>query len=86
MLKLTQLVNRCAFTEVINKLELLQSDVDASKIDDPSDNVDSEQKMKKDYSSYKINIFSGLCEPPNAINSNLAKNAVRNLFPKKFYA
>jgi hypothetical protein len=76
MLKLTQLVNRSAFTEVIKKLDLLQSDVVAKNFDDSSDNVDSEQKMKKDYSSYKINIFSGLCEPPNAINSNLAKNAV----------
>lgn len=82
MLKLTQLVNKSAFTEVINKLELLKSDVDAKKIDDPSDNVDSKQKMKKDYISYKINIFSGLCEPPNAINSNLAKNSVRSKFYK----
>lgn len=77
MLKLTQLVNKRAFTEVIKKLDLLQSEVVAKNFDDSSDNVDSEQKMKKDYSSYKINIFSGLCEPPNAINSNLAKNAVR---------
>lgn len=79
MLKLTQLVNRRAFTEVIKKLDLLRSeDIIAQNFndDDSSDNVDSEQKMKKDYSSYKINIFSGLCEPPNAINSNLAKNAV----------
>lgn len=77
MLKLTQLVNRNAFTEVVQKLELLQSDVVAKNFD-ASDNVDSEQKMINDYSSYKINIFSGLCEPPNAINSNLAKNAVCN--------
>jgi hypothetical protein len=77
MLKLTQRVNRSAFTEVIKKLDLLQSDVVAKNFDDSSDNVDSEQKIKKDYSNYKINIFSNLCEPPNAINSNLAKNAVR---------
>lgn len=44
-----------------------------------SDNVDSEQKLIKDYNSYKINLFSGLCESPNAINSNLSKNAVSNL-------
>jgi hypothetical protein len=75
MLKLTQLINRSAFTEVVKKLELLQSDV-AAKTFDPSDNVDSERKMINDYSSYKINIFSGLCEPTSAINSNLAKNAV----------
>jgi hypothetical protein len=75
MLKLTQLVNRNAFTEVVQKLELLQSDVIAKNFD-PSDNVDSEQKMINDYNSYKINIFSGLCEPPNAVKSNLAKNSV----------
>lgn len=46
-----------------------------------SDNVDSEQKLIKDYNSYKINLFSGLCESPNAINSNLSKNAVRKFFP-----
>lgn len=78
IVKLTQLVNRKAFTTAVQKLELLQSDV-AAKNFDPSDNVDSEQKMINDYNSYKINIFSGLCEPPNAINSNLAKNAVSNL-------
>ena len=79
MLKLTQLVNKRAFTEVIKKLDLLQRDVVAKNFDDDSsDNVDSEQKIKKDYSSYKINIFSGLCEPLNAINSNMAKNAVKH--------
>ena len=72
ILKLTQLVNRNAFTEVVQKLELLQSDVIAKNFD-PSDNVDSEQKMINDYNSYKIKIFSGLCEPPNAVKSNLAK-------------
>lgn len=77
MLKLTRLVNKRAFTEVIKKLDLLQSEVVAKNFDDSSDNVVSEQKIKKDYSSYKINIFSGLCEPLNAINSNMAKNAVR---------
>ena len=51
MLKLTQLVNRNAFTEVVQKLELLQSDVIAKNFD-PSDNVDSEQKMINDYNSY----------------------------------
>lgn len=44
---------------------------------DQSDNVDSEKKLNTDYNSYKINLFSGLCESPNAINSNLSKNAVR---------
>lgn len=77
MLKLTRLVNKRAFTEVIKKLDLLQSEVVAKNFDDSSDNVVSEQKIKKHYSSYKINIFSGLCEPLNAINSNMAKNAVR---------
>ena len=83
MLKLTQLVNRNAFTEVVQKLELLQSDVIAKNFD-PSDNVDSEQKMINDYNSYKINIFSGLCEPPNAVKSNLAKNSVSNSKPALF--
>ncbi|KAG5684819.1 hypothetical protein PVAND_014032 [Polypedilum vanderplanki] len=78
MLKLTQLVNRNAFTAVVEKIELLQSDV-AAKNFDPSDTVDSEQKTNNDYNSYKINIFSSLCEPPNANNSNLAKNALKLL-------
>lgn len=81
MLKLTQLVNRNAFTSVVQKLELLQSDV-AAKNFDLSDTVDSEQKLNNDYNSYKINIFSSLCEPPNAINSNLAKNAVSTCIRK----
>lgn len=45
-----------------------------------SDNVDvdSEQTLNKEYNIYKINLFSGLCESPNANNSNLSKNAVRH--------
>lgn len=35
--------------------------------------------MTKDYHSYKINLFSHLCESPNAINSNLSKNALKLL-------
>lgn len=52
----------------------------AAKNMEQSDNVDvdSEQTLNKDYNMYKINLFSGLCESPNANNSNLSKNAVRH--------
>lgn len=64
---------------------LLERHVAAKHFDaSDSDNVDSEQKLIKDYNSYKINLFSGLCESPNAINSNLSKNAVS--FYKSFKA
>jgi hypothetical protein len=73
------LVNKSAFTNKIIKLGLLERHEAAKHMDaSDSDNVDSEQKLIKDYNitSYKINLFSGLCESPNAINSNLSKNAV----------
>lgn len=78
------MVNKSAFTNKIIQIGLLDRQVaknfDAS---DDSDNVDSEKEkhMITDYNSYKINLFSGLCESPNAINSNLSKNAVNyNIF------
>lgn len=78
-MELCQLVNRSAFTNKIVQIGLLDRQV-AKKFDasDDSDNVDSEKEnqMITDYNSYKINLFSGLCESPNAINSNLSKNAV----------
>jgi hypothetical protein len=75
ILELCQLVNKSAFTNKLVKLGLLECQV-AAKHFDASDNVDSESKFVKDYNSYKINLFSGLCESPNAINSNMSKNAV----------
>lgn len=78
ILELCQLVNKSAFTNKLVQLGLLERNVAAKHFDaSDSDNVDSEQKLVKDYNSYKINLFSGLCESPNAINSNLSKNAVR---------
>jgi hypothetical protein len=78
ILELCQLVNKSAFTNKLVKLGLLECQVAAKHFDaSDSDNVDSEHsKLIKDYNSYKINLFSGLCESPNAINSNLSKNAV----------
>lgn len=79
-MELCQLVNKSAFTNKIVQIGLLDRQV-AQKISDASDdsdNVDSEKvkPLNTDYNSYKINLFSGLCESPNAINSNLSKNAV----------
>lgn len=79
IMELCQLVNKSAFTNKLVQIGLLDRQVaqnfDAS---DDSDNVDSEKEkpLNTDYSSYKINLSSGLCESPNAINSNLSKNAV----------
>lgn len=89
-MELCQLVNKSAFTNKIVQIGLLDRQVaknfDAS---DDSDNVDSEEKEKPlntDYNSYKINLFSGLCESPNAINSNLSKNAVSFCFGSQLHS
>jgi hypothetical protein len=77
ILELCQLVNISAFTDKLVQLGLMERNVAAKHFDaSDSDNVDREPKLIKDYNSYKINLFSGLCESPNAINSNLSKNAV----------
>ncbi|CRL04270.1 CLUMA_CG017368, isoform A [Clunio marinus] len=80
ILELCQLVNKSAFTNKLVQLGLLERHVAAKHFDgSDNDNLDSEQKLIKDYNSYKINLFSGLCESPNAINSNLSKNALKLL-------
>lgn len=80
ILELCQLVNKSAFTDKLVQLGLLDRNCAAKHFDSSdasdSDNVDREKKLIKDYHSYKINLFSGLCDSPNAINSNLSKNAV----------
>ncbi|CAO1382807.1 unnamed protein product [Diamesa tonsa] len=78
--KLCQLVNKRKFTKKIIELELMDKKM-AAKNMEQSDNVDvdSEQTLNKDYNIYKINLFSGLCESPNANNSNLSKNALKLL-------
>lgn len=65
---------------LLDKQTATQAHLDTSDVvDEEYKTTSNEFKTHKDYTNYKINLCTNLCESPTAINSNLSKNALKLL-------